>query len=324
VRRYEDYEEMFRKEQLDGVFIATPIPTHYAMTASALRHGLRVYLEKPPVASLAQLEELIRLDANQSVQVGFNMMSWPVVRRTLQRIRRGDFGVVHSLRVLALWPRNAGYYARASWAGKMGSPENPIFDGPATNAMSHYVQLLSAGASAAGGKRPAEVRGEFYRARAIESYDTCSMTGRFSDGPRFSIAMSHAAGPGQLTTLTLETDKGSFTVDDSLFLRIGTSRFGSSLGFIHQDFGRFLHGKMERPRVSLSDCVNFLEIMAQGLAASGGITTIPSEFVTRTGEGPEELCVVESMREMAGRCANNFQTFSEAGSPWCQEQLAHH
>jgi len=316
VRRYGDYEEMFASEALEGVFIATPIPTHFSMTASALRHGLHVYLEKPPVTSVAQIGELIRMDAKESVQVGFNMMSWPMVRRTLAKIRRREFGVVHSIRVVGLWPRNTKYYSRASWAGKMGSPENPIFDGPATNAMSHYVQLLCAGARAAGGRRPTGIRGDFYRARAIESYDTCSLSGHFADGPRFSIVMSHAAGPGQSTVLTLETDKGVVTVDDRLFARIGTSRFGLSTGFAHRDFGRLLNGKMSRPRVTLSDCVDFLEIMSQGLAASGGITSIPPEFITRTGEGDDELYVVSGLRESAKQCSDSFQTFSEAGAPW--------
>ncbi|MFZ4681462.1 MAG: Gfo/Idh/MocA family protein [Terrimicrobiaceae bacterium] len=317
IRQYGDYEEMFSQEELDGVFIATPIPTHFSMTRSALHRGLRVYLEKPPVASLAQIGELIRLDAKESVQVGFNMMNWPVIRRALARVRRGEFGEIHSLRALALWPRNSRYYSRASWAGKMGSPDNPIFDGPATNAMSHYVQLLCAAGSAAGGGRPVDVRGEFYRARAIESYDTCSLTGRFSDGPRFSVVMSHAAGPGQSTVLTIETDKGVFTVDDSLFSRIGTSRFGQTIGFAHRDFGRLLNGKMKRPRVGLADCVDFLEIISQGLASSQGITSIPAEYVVRMGEGPEELFVVPDLRERALRCTDSFQTFSEAGAPWC-------
>jgi predicted dehydrogenase len=320
IRRYENYEEMLEREALDAVFIATPIPTHFAMTASALRRGLRVYLEKPPVTSVRQIEELIRLDKTQSVQVGFNMMSWPVVRRTLQSIRRGEFGAIHSIRVLALWPRNTKYYSRASWAGKMGGAENPIFDGPATNAMSHYVQMLCAAGQAAGGGDPVGIRGEFYRARDIESYDTCSLIGRFADGPRFSVVMSHAAGPGPATSLTLETERGRVVADESLFSRIGRSRLGGlGLGYAHRDFGRFLNGQLDLPRVTLSDCVNFLQILSQGLSSSGGIASIPSEFVTRVGEGPEELCSVNGLRDMASHCSETFQTFSQAGAPWRQE-----
>ncbi len=316
IRRYQDYERMFAEEELDGVFVATPIPTHYAMTAAALRRGLRVYLEKPPVTSVRQLDELIALDANRFVQVGFNMNSWPIVRRALQRISRGDFGAIRSIRVIALWPRDNAYYARASWAGKMGTPENPIFDGPATNAMSHYVQLLCAGAAAAGGGAPEGVRGEYFRAREIESYDTCSLAGHFANGLKFSVVMSHSAGPGHVTSLTLEGEKASFEVDQEIFGRMAASRFNNPLGHAHRDFGKLVHQELERPRVSLADCRNFLEIVSQGLADSGGVHSIPSAYVSHEGEGPEELCVVKDLNSAAFLCSKNFQMFSEAGMPW--------
>lgn len=316
IRRYQDYEQMFDSGELDGVFIATPIPTHYAMTEAALRRGLRVYLEKPPVTSPGQLEELIRLDANQLVQVGFNMNSWPTVRRTLARIRRGDFGTVSSIRVVVLWARNSAYYSRASWAGRMGTLPNLIFDGPATNAMSHYVHLLCSAAAAAGGGAPEEIRGEFFRARPIESYDTCSLAGRFAHGPRFSVAMSHAGGPGHVTSLKIEAERGSIHVDHDLFTRIGSSRLGNVLAHAHRDFGRLLRQELDHPRVTLSDCRSFLAIVSQGLADSGGIHSIPSTEIVHEGEGPAQLCVVRDLATAAQRCAENFQMFSEAGMPW--------
>jgi len=313
---YPDYEKMFAEENLDGVFIATPVPMHFAMTSSALRQGLSVYLEKPPVTSVRQLDELIRMDAHQRVQVGFHMMSWPGIRGILHRIRSGTFGEVHSLRVLALWPRNTAYYQRASWAGKMGSAENPIFDGPATNAMSHYVQLLCAGAAAAGGRALSEVRGEFYRARPIESYDTCSLAGKFDGGPSCSVVMSHSAGPGAVTRLTMETERGTFTFDDADFARAGRNRYQHSLGFAHRDFGLFLHQEVERPRVTLANCRTFIELVTCGLSDSGGISSIPEEFISRLHTGDEELFVVQDLQDLARRCAENGQTFSEAAPPW--------
>lgn len=316
IRHYPDYEQMFDREALDGVFIATPIPTHYAMTESALRRGLRVYLEKPPVTSLGQLDELIRLDANQLVQVGFNMNSWPAVRRTFARIRRGDFGAVGSVRVVGLWPRSTAYYSRAAWAGRMGSLPNLIFDGPATNAMSHYVQLLCTAADAAGGGALEEVRGEFYRARPIESYDTCSLSGRFAQGPRFSVVMSHAAGPESVMSLKIETERGVIHVDQSLLSRIGSSRLDNVLAHAHRDFGRLLHQELDRPRVTLSDCRCFLEIVSRGLADSGGIHTIPSGEISHEREGSEQLFVVRGLGAAAQRCAEGFLMFSEAGMPW--------
>ncbi|GIX06021.1 MAG: hypothetical protein KatS3mg115_0424 [Candidatus Poribacteria bacterium] len=47
-RWYTDYLEMFQKERLDGVLIATPPAVHVQAGIAALEHGLHLFVEKPP------------------------------------------------------------------------------------------------------------------------------------------------------------------------------------------------------------------------------------------------------------------------------------
>src|ERR1043166_8948604 len=72
VRWYADYREMLEGEaKLDVVSICTPIPLHHRMTKAAITRGLFVYLEKPPVPLIQQLDELVALDERHRVAVGF-------------------------------------------------------------------------------------------------------------------------------------------------------------------------------------------------------------------------------------------------------------
>ena len=58
VRIYQDYLEMLdREDNLAAVTIAAPIPFHDRMVKACLAPGVFVYLEKPPVPLLSQLDE---------------------------------------------------------------------------------------------------------------------------------------------------------------------------------------------------------------------------------------------------------------------------
>lgn len=117
------------------------------------------------------------------------------------------------MRILALWPRGMAYYQRAAWTEKLGEPGRPIVDGPATNAMSHYLQMLCAAVRVLGAGKLSDVRGEFYRARPVESYDTCLLVGSFASGLNFAIIMSHACRGEAITHLSIDSDQGHFEIN---------------------------------------------------------------------------------------------------------------
>jgi D-galactose 1-dehydrogenase len=64
IASYRSLEEMLEKvPELDAVAICTPPQAHYAAAKQALAAGRHVLMEKPPCASIAQLESLARLAA---------------------------------------------------------------------------------------------------------------------------------------------------------------------------------------------------------------------------------------------------------------------
>src|SRR6476620_3198611 len=61
IRTFDDANEMIDQSGIDAVAIATPVATHYAIAAHALRKGKHVLVEKPLCERSAEGEELVAL-----------------------------------------------------------------------------------------------------------------------------------------------------------------------------------------------------------------------------------------------------------------------
>jgi len=70
----DDWRTITESDAVDAVCIALPDDEHFAATASALRHGKHVLLEKPMTTSLPEADEIVRLaeESKLKVQVAFN------------------------------------------------------------------------------------------------------------------------------------------------------------------------------------------------------------------------------------------------------------
>lgn len=73
VKGYLDYNEMFQKEKLDGVFIVTPNYTHKDITLAAIASGINVLCEKPMEISLKNCDEMIRAAKKAKKILAFGM-----------------------------------------------------------------------------------------------------------------------------------------------------------------------------------------------------------------------------------------------------------
>jgi len=64
---YADYGEMLAAGELDAVVVATPVPTHFALSKQALEAGKHVFVEKPPAMRATEMEELVALAAERNL-----------------------------------------------------------------------------------------------------------------------------------------------------------------------------------------------------------------------------------------------------------------
>ena len=96
-----DYEELCRRDDLDGVTIATPNAFHAEQALVAFRHNKHVLCEKPLALNVAQAETMFTA-ANASGklhQVAFTFRYGYAVRDLRRRIRAGDIGQPYYLRI---------------------------------------------------------------------------------------------------------------------------------------------------------------------------------------------------------------------------------
>lgn len=93
-RRYTSAEAMLDHERLDGVVVATPHTTHYALARAVLERGLGLLIEKPMVLRAAEARALGALAAERRAPlvVGYPYHFVPQHRQLRERIAAGALG----------------------------------------------------------------------------------------------------------------------------------------------------------------------------------------------------------------------------------------
>lgn len=325
VRCHSDYREMLGNNALDAVQIAAPIPFHFAMVKDCLARGVFVNLEKPPVPLIQQLDELIRADGKTRVSVGFQHICSPQIQALKHWILGGKLGVLREIRTAGSWPRMSSYYARP-WSGKMVFDGEPVYDGPATNAMAHLIHnvMFLAGDRPEGFAKPSRIQAELYRVRPIESYDLACLRGRFASGTNFTAALSHvtkeavpfcieARGSEDWARIsndgkTVESSSGTHEFPDSPDL--------NAFSQYHHQFIEFATGACPRPPSTLRDCLGFVLATNGALISSGGIHDIPPKFTRTYGTDGGMGYDVPGLADLLEGTLREGLLFSELGAPW--------
>jgi predicted dehydrogenase len=95
-RMYADAEELFADDAVDGVVIATPVPTHYELARAALDAGKHVLVEKPPATRAVEMDELVASAAGRDLVLmpGHLLLYHPAVQKLKQLIDDGALGEV--------------------------------------------------------------------------------------------------------------------------------------------------------------------------------------------------------------------------------------
>jgi NDP-hexose-3-ketoreductase len=96
---WQNADEMLGVEDIDVVFVATPIGLHHAHGEKVLAAGKHLWMEKPFAANLEQTEDLLALSRDKQLAAceGF-MHAWhPQFARLIEIVRAPDFGRVVSL-----------------------------------------------------------------------------------------------------------------------------------------------------------------------------------------------------------------------------------
>ena len=111
------FDELLADPDLDAVAIATPVPTHAALSIRTLEAGKHVFVEKPLAQSVAEAEQVVAAarDHGRTLMVGHLLEYHPGVERLKQLVDAGDLGQVRYI------------YGNRLNLGKLRADENALW-----------------------------------------------------------------------------------------------------------------------------------------------------------------------------------------------------
>jgi predicted dehydrogenase len=337
-------EEFYAEgHRADLAIISSPIHWHVPQSIIALSCGSSVLCDKPLGATIQEAEDLIRARRRSGrwVMIGYQWSFSSAILALKRDVLAGLFGRPARCSALCCWPRDLGYYGRNDWAGRLrdGTKGRWILDGPANNAMAHYLHNLFflLGPKMHLSARPGSVRAELYHAYPIESCDTTICRVMTEGGVEVLFYASHATEHTLAPRFRLEfedavitcgEEEGSDVVaidrngrrrrygspdDTPQFHKLGVAIDRVSRGIARTELACNDEPVVCGPEAAMSQtlCVNGMHDSVSDVAR------FPSSFVRR--EGAPERLFVPGLDELLLRCYEKRILPSEADdgrAPW--------
>jgi predicted dehydrogenase len=115
---YKTTEEMYKNEDLDAVYIATPPYLHKQMIEEALKERKHVLCEKPISGTVEDAREIQRLDKNYSdLKVGINYQYRYEANcyNMVSGIKKNHLGKIYYANCNVFFSRNLEYFKKGDW-----------------------------------------------------------------------------------------------------------------------------------------------------------------------------------------------------------------
>jgi predicted dehydrogenase len=307
----------------DVVIVATPIQTHAPLALATLASGADLYLEKPPVASLAdfrQLQEAAEA-SGRSVQIGFQSLGSQALAAIDKLLQDGTIGTLQGIGATGRWVRDRAYYKRSRWAGKRSLDGVDVVDGVATNPLAHAIATALRIAGTRTVEDVASVETDLYRANDIEADDTSVIRIRTAAGLPITCALTLCASEPVEPYITLQGSEGTavfhYTED-----RLHISNAG---GEHSQEFGRddltenLLAHLAEGAELTsaLNDSGAFMLVLEAVRTAEPPAPVSPAH-VLWVGDGDAARAVIPGIEDALERAISAHATFSELALPWAR------
>jgi predicted dehydrogenase len=281
--------------------------------------------EKPAAGSVDDVDAMIaaRDASNLPVAIGFQDVYAPDMQDLKRRLRAGEFGTPHTVTVIGCWPRNATYFGRNTWAGKLKRGETWVLDSPANNALAHYIHLalflLGTGARDACAS-PLTVEAELYRANAIENFDTCSLRIAVAGGCTMLVFFSHACATTVEPEIEIDTDRTQLRLVLGRRLEIGNGDAPPQIKplvrnvsrFVAPSFAARIRGNTEAPLATL-EMARCHTLVVNGAAEASPVLDVPvSEIVTSYNTEEISLRSITGIEAAMRQCVSTRQMLHES------------
>jgi len=331
VRVFGSAAEMYdaMRGQMDAVTVPTPIHTHAELTIAAMQSGYHVFLEKPPAATIQEVDEMLAVAkrTGKCVEVGFQAIWAPSLALLKRRIAAGAMGQVQRISCAAGWIRRDEYYRR-SWAGRVRIGEAWVLDGSANNPLSHQIANMLYLATGRPNQlaTPAAVRAELYAGHEIESEDTSAIEIFTAEGPPCYLLATLCAddefGP-DITVLGTEATAYR-SHDGRVCIRYNDGRVeqpvvddsGQHLAKFETFLAAAAANDAALQHCSLAMCRPFTLAINGAFESARRVRRIPPEHLRISGEGPTRKTVIDGIDAALPRAGSQGALFSDLQLPW--------
>lgn len=322
---YPDLTALLADQSVDVVSIATPIGTHMALATQALQAGADVMLEKPPVASLADLWLLLRTikETGRVVQIGFQSLGGGGIAR-MRELAVTELGAITSVQVWGQWLRDTAYFTRAAWAGRRTMNGARIADGVCTNPLAHSIATACEIVGLTDLADIVRIETELYHANAIQADDTSWVKIVRDGGVPIDICLTLDAPEQFEPTVTLVGEHGRATLEytlDVITVEAGGRTWTEQLG--RTDLLENLLDHRENPwtvplLVPAAATVGFMATL-EATQDRPDPVQIPAEYIAWEGDDSFRHAVVDDIVAWQRRCLDSGLGFAAAGAPWADE-----
>jgi predicted dehydrogenase len=204
-RAYRSWKDLLADDEIDAVYVATPVDLHAPITIAAAEKGKHVLCEKPMALNVEQCDDMIRACQQQGVRLGiaYYRHFYPVIQRIKRIISSREIGDVILAQINAFEYFNPKPGEPRSWfLEKKRAGGGPLFDFGC-----HRIELLMNLLGEIGDVCSFLKRVRFER----EVEDTATVALSFSSGVLANVTVTHAAFES-LDTLSIFGSKGSIHV----------------------------------------------------------------------------------------------------------------
>lgn len=319
---YDSLDELLANHAPDVVIISTPIQTHAALTKAALAAGANVFLEKPPVASMAQYQEVLAAaaKAGKLVQVGFQSLGSHAVGALEDLVASGGIGDVLGISATGQWLRTRGYFKRSRWAGKRRLDGVDVVDGVATNALAHAVATGLRLARATSAADVANVDTDLYRANHTESDDTSVVRVWTAEGTVLTCALTLCAPVQTAPLVTVYGTLGQITfsyTEDRLDITTPSGTRSRSYGRTDL-LENLITARSEEDLLSPLKKTGAYMAVLEAIRTAPEPTQIDAAHVSWHGDVDDSHAVVHGIESWIQRATQGQATFAELGAPWAR------
>lgn len=138
----DDLETMLKEEDIQVLHICTPHYLHVSMASMALKRGIHVFMEKPPIINWKQwdmLKEVVEEQKeNATLGICFQNRFNPGIELIRNKLKNSELGNILAARGIVTWCRDEDYYSGGDWRGKWDTEGGGVL----INQSIHTLDLL--------------------------------------------------------------------------------------------------------------------------------------------------------------------------------------